>query len=129
MEKLKEYLKEGLSVDDLKEMVSLINSCNGELDYLVYHYNDEDFFEVFFKDKIDVARAICYGDYNFMHDYVRFDGYGNLKSVSLYEYDVEIEDAAEEIIEAFLELYEEDSNYCKYSEAYNLIEQYSEENE
>jgi hypothetical protein len=48
--------------------------------------NDEDFFEMFFPnagDGLRVAQAVFYGDYKYSHDYVMFDGYGNLQS---YDY-------------------------------------------
>jgi hypothetical protein len=48
--------------------------------------NDEDFFEMFFPnagDGLRVAQAVHYGDYKYSHDYVMFNGYGNLQS---YDY-------------------------------------------
>ncbi len=43
--------------------------------------NDEDFFEVFFSGSpMRLAQAICYGDYHYYHEYVRFNGYGNLET-------------------------------------------------
>lgn len=97
-------LKEELTLDDLKEMAKEVISWNGQLDYLDYFENDEYFFRDFFGDKVDEAvRAVYYGDYNYMDDYVRFNAYGNLDSCSQFEYDGEIEDNAEEIIEAYIE--------------------------
>ena len=53
-----------------------------------YYVNNEYFFKEMFGDKVDEAvRAVCYGDYNYMDDYVRFNGYGNLDSCSEYEYE------------------------------------------
>ena len=48
--------------------------------------NDDEFFEMFFPnagDGLKVAQAVFYGDYNYSHDYVMFNGYGNLQS---YDY-------------------------------------------
>ena len=43
--------------------------------------NDEDFFETFFSSSpMRLAQAICYGDYHYYHEYVRFNGYGNLET-------------------------------------------------
>jgi len=43
--------------------------------------NDEEFFNTFFYNAADKAvRAVFYGDYNYSHDYVMFNGYGNLES-------------------------------------------------
>jgi hypothetical protein len=45
--------------------------------------NDEQFFEDHFSGNImEVVRAISYGDYDYHHDYVIFNGYGNLESFS-----------------------------------------------
>lgn len=77
-----EKLKEKLSLDELKEMVSDVNCWNGQLDDLYYYENDEYFFKDFFGHKVDDAiRAGC----------------------SELEYEEEIEDSAEEIIEAYLD--------------------------
>jgi len=97
-------LKEELTLDDLKEMVSDVNGWNGQLDDLYYYENDEYFFQDFFGHKVDEAvRAVCYGNYEYMDDYVHFNAYGNLDSCSELEYEKEIEDSAEEIIEAYLD--------------------------
>lgn len=97
-------LKEELTLDDLKEMSKEVISWNGQLDYLDYFDNDEYFFRDFFGDKVDEAvRAVYYGDYNYMDDYVRFNAYGNLDSCNQFEYDKEIEDNAKEIVEAYIE--------------------------
>lgn len=97
-------LIEELTLDELKEMASDVISWNGQLDWLDYFENDEYFFRDFFGDKVDEAvRAVCYGDYNYMDEYVRFNAYGNLDSCNQFEYDKEIEDNAEEIVEAYIE--------------------------
>jgi hypothetical protein len=45
--------------------------------------NDDDFFATFFDgDTIGAVRAVSYGDYNYSHNYVKFNGYGNLESFS-----------------------------------------------
>lgn len=42
---------------------------------------DEDFFETFFSGKpYEAARATAFGDVNWGHDYVTFNGYGNLET-------------------------------------------------
>lgn len=50
--------------------------------------NDEDFFGTFYPnpgDGLKVAQAIFYGNYNYSHDYVKFNGYGNLESIGYFE--------------------------------------------
>ena len=91
------------TTDELKEMAQDVNSWNGELDYLEYYENDEYFFNDFFNGNvIEAVRAVSYGNYNYMDEYVKFDGYGNLESASEYDVEKEIEDNEEEIIDAYI---------------------------
>ena len=98
---IKEYLLN--NEDVLIDMVHELNGWNGCLDWLDFWVNDEDFFECCFENKIEVARAICYGDYNYTDDYVRFNGYGNLESFSEYDMIEELKDDIDEIIENLIE--------------------------
>ena len=61
---------------------------------------DEDFFEMAFSNPMEAARATFFGDIqNWSDEYIRFNGYGNLESVSAYDVDEEIEGYLEEIFE------------------------------
>lgn len=83
------YLLEDLEI--VKELVSECNSYDGSLEEYVYHVNDEEFFNIFFYNKPDEAvRAAFYGDYRYMDDYVQFNGYGNLVSVSEWQVEEEL---------------------------------------
>jgi hypothetical protein len=80
----KQILDAILSADET-DLVYINNtyaqSCN-MYDSEIYG-NDEDFFATFYPnagDGLRVAQAIHYGDYNYSHDYVIFNGYGNLES-------------------------------------------------
>lgn len=67
---------------DCTDLVQLNNeyceAING-MDSTIYS-NDDDFLEDYFRTKADLARAITYGDFRYMDNWVRFDGYGNLES-------------------------------------------------
>lgn len=117
-------MKENFTIDELREMVGEVNSWNGGLDYLNYQENDEEFFNTYFYNKPDEAvRATYYGNYNYMDDYVRFNAYGNLESCSELEYEKELENYKEEIIDAYYEnINEMDNNELK-----NKIKKYMEE--
>ena len=73
---------------DSSEIFDLNNrfcdSANYSCDQLFM--NDDEFFEIFFSKSIDAVRAVHFGDYNWSHDYVMFDGYGNLQSYSYLDY-------------------------------------------
>lgn len=105
MKEIIERLKEELTIEELQQMARDVNSYDGSLDYLDYYENDEYFFKEMFGDKVDEAvRAVCYGDYNYTDDYVRFNAYGNLDSCNQWDYEKDIEDSAEEILENYIEL-------------------------
>lgn len=104
-----EELCENVSVDMLKDMVSECNSWNGSLEeYYMYSF-DEEFFEMFFSGNIiEAVRATFFGSIdNWNDEYIYFNAYGNLESMSSYQYDNMLERNKEEIIETALELYEE----------------------
>lgn len=61
---------------------------------------DDDFFNMAFSDPMEAARATFFGNIkDWFDEYIRFDGYGNLESVSEYEVDEVIEGYLEEIFE------------------------------
>lgn len=126
MENLIEYLKKNVTTDELLEMTQSVNSYNGALDYLYYYENDEEFFETMFQTKDEVARAICYGDYNYTDDYVKFNDYGNLESVSQWELEEKLNEYKEEIIDEYLNAYEEDKEYFN-DDVIKKIEEWEEE--
>jgi hypothetical protein len=71
--------------------------------------NDEEFFEMFYPkagDGLNVAKAVCFGDYKYHDDWVTFDGYGNLKSYSYIDID-KLCEMAETIAEYVEENFEE----------------------
>lgn len=73
---------ENMSSSELFELHNTFCQSANYLDDEIYN-NDEDFFNTYFEGRpAEVARSCFYGDYNYSHDYVKFNGYGNL--VSLY---------------------------------------------
>lgn len=107
-EKLKKLLLENEEL--LIRTVQKINSWNGSLDHLEYFENDEEFFNMFFENKvIEAVRAVYYGNYNYNDDYVKFDGYGNLETCNYYDFIEELQENINEIIEIIIE--EKDNLY------------------
>ena len=108
-------------IEDSKEMVSEIFCYGGMLEELYYYYNDEEFFEKYFQQKDKVARAICYGNYRYTDDYVKFDGHMNLYSISKFKYEELIKKNTKEILETYIEYVKngklklEDSNISELS--------------
>lgn len=84
----------------LARIVSEVNSWNGTLEDYEIHDFDEDFFSTYFEGRPEeAARATFFGNIqNWMDAYIRFDGYGNLESLSSYQRDKELEEGADEIV-------------------------------
>jgi hypothetical protein len=62
--------------------------------------NDEDFFNTFFDGKVmEAVRAISFGDYQYNHDYVMFNGYANLESFDNPINNIDIAAIAADILE------------------------------
>ncbi len=84
----------------LRELVQQVNSYDGSLEgYAAYDF-DDDFFDTYFEGKpMEAVRATFFGNVqNWSDEYIRFNGYGNLESLSDYRYDKELQAAADEII-------------------------------
>lgn len=98
---MKEKIIEILLNDDelLKEVVRELNSYSGCLDWLDYYENDDEFFNIFFQNNVmSAVRAVSYGDYNYMDDFVRINVYGNLESCCEYEMIEEMKSYIDDIV-------------------------------
>ncbi len=125
MEKVKAYLLDNM--EELKDVVREVNGWNDALDHLDYQYNDEDFFNIYFEGRpMEAVRAVFYGDYNYNDDYVKFNGYGNLVSLSEYEVEGELKENIEGIMD---ELESEYHNLALSDELTALINEEMEEEE
>lgn len=102
-------IDEDVSVRDLEYMVRECNSWDGSLEDYCYEINDEDFFNVYFTEPMEAVRAVCFGEYRYSDDYVRFDVYRNLKSVSKWGFNDELTAGKDEIVERYAELLEDNS--------------------
>jgi hypothetical protein len=71
------------NLDDSEKLNLWREFCdeNSRSDDEIYCFDDE-FFNMFFSNApMEAARAVKFGDVNWSHDYIKFDGYGNLESV------------------------------------------------
>ena len=102
MEKIKKYLLDNM--DELRQVVSAINSWDGSLEILDVYENDEEFFNVYFEGRpMEAVRAAQYGEYSYTDEYVRFNGYGNLESMSEYDYKEEMKDSIDDIVDELID--------------------------
>ena len=71
--------------------------CSG--DDMIYYF-DDDFFDMYFSSPMDAARATFFGKIESWNDeYIRFNAYGNLESLSEYDARNEIGYALDVIFE------------------------------
>ena len=107
------------AMDDLstEELISIYNTIEGSEG--IYPF-DEDFFDTMFDTKMDVARAICCGNVNWSDGYIRFNGYGNLVSLTCY-------DAREEVLDRLDEIYDHEDVWSDYIDIDDLEEDDEEE--
>ena len=130
-EMLREKLQ-GLLLEDTEYLMTIVQELinwNSSLDNLRVYENDEEFFEMFFKGThpMEIARAICYGDYGYNDEYVRFNGYGNLESLSDYQYEKELKDNINEIVDELMENYNNIYLPTELEEIFNNFEEEEEE--
>lgn len=64
----------------------------GYHDDMIYTF-DEYLINEFFPNSFDALRACHFGDINFTHNYFRFDGYGNIETLSDWKIDELFEDS------------------------------------
>lgn len=102
----KEVLEENR--DNAELLAALVSECSGydgSLEDYEWQAFDEEFFDTYFSDKIEIARATYFGKIdNWNDDYIRFNAYGNLESASEYTREEELKDGADEIIDRALEM-------------------------
>ena len=115
-------------MDTLKDVVRELDGWNGCLDYLNVYENDEEFFDIFFEGRpAEVARAIYYGDYNYNDEYIKFNAYGNLKTLSEYDYEELLKENVEEVIDCLIEYV--GHIYINNGQLDDLLSQYFEDEE
>ena len=121
----------GLLLNDLntlKDVVRELDGWNGCLDYLNVYNNDEEFFDIFFANNpAEVARAIYYGDFNYNDEYIKFNAYGNLETLSEYDYEELLKENVEEVIDCLIKYVEHIS--IDNEELDDLLSQYFEDEE
>ena len=73
-------LIESMDSNELMNINNIYCDANGYDDYI--YENDEEFLQMAFGSDVGKAiRAVSYGNYTYSHNFVKFDGYGNLESM------------------------------------------------
>jgi hypothetical protein len=110
LENLKNELATSIIGMDSEDIFQLNNSycyANDCFDDLLYELDDNNINEIMEgKEPIEIIRMTAYGDFNYSHDYFRFDGYRNLESLS-YLTSENLPELIENIVDAIIENPEE----------------------
>ena len=105
------------------ELVREINNYDGSLDYLDVYYM-EDLDELLDGlSPTEILNKMHFGNFNPTSYFFRFDGYMNLESLDLWEYEKEVCEYALDIAKRFIELYEENSVDTDIVEVLDIIEE------
>lgn len=110
---------------ELQYMVQDMFDYDNRLEDL-YVYDMESFDEIISEETPTwIANRIFFGDFNPMHEYFKFNGYGNLESLSTYEYGEELQKYSDEIVSNYIEMVEDG----KIEDVDNLLKSESEAEE
>lgn len=122
-----EYLKE--NVDVINDLVYECHSWDDSLEDYYWYNHDEEFYDIFFQSKDEVARAVYYGGDNYRYDdlYVRFNVYGNLNTCCEWEREKDLIDSVEYIFDTWLGLYKNDNVGCYDDKFMELVKKLEED--
>ena len=125
MENLKKQIVNEINEMSQSDLITLNNIYAREVQFSQDEIfeNDEEFFNIFFENNvISAVQCVCYGDYRYSDNLVKFNGYGNLESFNYMSqnYLCELpETMAEDIINKF-----EEFEYLFSNELSEQINQY-----
>ena len=104
----KQEISTAIEEMDSSQIMELNNRLCDNLGYSdnFIYTNDEEFLEMF--DKVNLVQRVCFGDYNYNHDFVWFDGYGNFESHNFLDSD-NLPDRLENMVD---EIYDNFDSYA-----------------
>lgn len=100
--------------EELAEMVRDVASYNGHLSEYE-GFDMESLPELMGDNVLDILKRAYHGDFNPHDDYFIINAYGNLDSYSEYDYFEELEGHDVEIIDEFIDLYENKPDFASWA--------------
>src|SRR5699024_145894 len=91
--------KNEMTINELQEIIIEANTNTNGAYYHIIKYEESEFWDNFAAmeyDSKDIADMVAYGSYKPYHDFVGYDGYGNIESMTEEEYRQELLDYYEE---------------------------------
>lgn len=92
---------------DFESLRNIVSECfdwNSSLEDYYYYENDSDFYDMAFSDKMEMAKAIYYGDFDYNDEYVKLNVYGNIETVDKTDYKEILLDNVDEILKTYIGL-------------------------
>ena len=87
--------KNKMNTNELQELIIEANlNTNGAFDHII-KYEESEFWDIFSDMEYDskvIANMVAYGSYKPYHDFIGFDGCGNIESMTEEEYRQELLD-------------------------------------
>ena len=112
IEKIKEFLLN--NSEEIKNVIAEVYNWNGSLAGLEVFDNDEYFFnDIFYGSKYELVEKIANGSYRIEDDLVRFNCYGDIESLNRREYEAELKENIDDIIEELIGCYDDLMYYYK----------------
>lgn len=94
------------TVEQLAEMVQEVNGWDGSLEYFEY-YEMEQINDLFHDAKpLEVLKMAHFGEFNWSDDFFTINAYGNLESINEFEFEKELQNNHDEIVETYFDLVE-----------------------
>lgn len=91
------------NIDTLEDAYNFLDDKEATGCEDVYPF-DDDFFDMMFSSRQEVARAVFFGDiHNWLDDYIYLNGYGNCESMNTYQFHDMLKEYADEIIQEYKE--------------------------
>ena len=85
--------KNEMTINELQELIIEANlNTSGAYDHII-KYEESDFWDNFAAieyEPQDIANMVAYGSYKPYHEFIGYDGYGNIESMTEEEYTQEL---------------------------------------
>ena len=94
------------TIEQLAEMVQEVNSWDGSLEEFEYYEMEQINEFLHSEEPLEILRMAHFGEFNWNDEYFTVNAYGNLESISEFEFERELKNNHDEIVEHYNNLVE-----------------------
>src|SRR5699024_370339 len=94
------------TIEQLAEMVQEDNSWDGSLEEFEYYEMEQINEFLHSEEPLEILRMAHFGEFNWNDEYFTVNAYGNLESISEFEFERELKNNHDEIVEHYNNLVE-----------------------